>query len=174
MNAPIAISTTFRRARPPDAEKIITGINSICAEGGAFYTTRFVDTPQWNSVLYHPETVLDHMLMVADYQGQIVAAARLFPGGKYTLLNHVVELGIFVLQSFRNQGIGTHLFAALTNWALQEGFEKISLSVFATNQPAISFYRKHGFLEEGRLRSQVKVGESYTDLLLMGLFLCKD
>ncbi len=163
--------STIRRARPVDAQQIISGINAICVEGEAFYTTRFVVTPQWEAVLYRPETLSDYLLMVAEWKGQVVGAGRLFPGGKYTLLSHMAELGIFVLRPFRHQGIGTLLLACLMDWAVQQGIEKITLSVFATNQPAMRFFGRHGFIQEGCLRRQIKTGERYIDLLLMGLFL---
>ena len=172
MNTPSnVISPSIRRARRVDTRQIVSGINAICAEGGAFYTTRFVATPQWKGALYHPEKVPDHLLAVAECDGQIVGAGRLFPGGEYSLLNHVAELGLFVMKPFRNQGIGTQLFAQLRDWATQGNIEKITLTVFATNKPAIQFYRKHGFSQEGCLSRQIKTGEHYIDLFLMGLFL---
>ena len=162
---------TIRRAKRNDAQQIISGINAVCAEGGAFYTTHFVITPQWEAVLYHTEKVPDHLLAVAELNGQIVGAGRLFPGGEYTLLNHVVELGIFVLRPFRAQGVGTQLFAHLRSWAAKGNAEKIILTVFATNKPAIRFFGKQGFSQEGCLSRQIKTNENYIDLLLMGLFL---
>jgi RimJ/RimL family protein N-acetyltransferase len=161
----------IRRANRKDAQQIVAGINAICAEGGSFYTTQFILTPQWEAVLYHPEKVPDHLLAVAEWNGQIVGAGRLFPGGENTLMNHVTELGLFVLSPFRGRGVGTRLFTQLRDWATHGGVEKIALSVSATNKPAIRFYQKQGFSQEGRLSRHIKINESYVDLLLMGLFL---
>ena len=83
----------------------------------------------------------------------------------------MIKDSIFVLKPFRHQGIGTHLLAELMGWATQEGFEKITLVVFATNQPAIVFFEKHNFFLEGRMQRQIKLGGSYIDLLLMSKFL---
>lgn len=167
-------STDFsqiRRANPADSEQIISGINTICAEGGAFYTTRFVTTSRWDAVLHRPEMVSDHLLLVAEWSGQFVGAGRLFPGGEYTLFKHVAELGIFVLKPFRRQGFGTQLLTQLMLWAIQSGLEKITLVTFSTNHPAVQFFEKHGFVQEGQMRHQVKMEKQYVDLLLMGKFL---
>jgi RimJ/RimL family protein N-acetyltransferase len=161
----------IRRANPADAEQIVLGINAICSEGESFYTTRFVNTPQWDAVLYHPETVPDHFLLVAEWNGRIVGAGRLFPGGEYTLFNHVAELGIFVLKPFRRQKFGTQLLTQLMLWATQSGLEKITLATFSTNLPAILFFEKQGFLQEGQMRNQIKIENRFVDLLLMGKFL---
>ena len=165
------VHSLIRQAGPADAEQVISGINAICLEGRAFYTKHFVSTPQWDAVLYHPETSPDHLLLVVEWDGRIIGAGRLFPGGKYTLFRHVAELGIFILKPFRRQGFGTQLLTHLMLWATQRSLEKITLVTFSTNLPAIMFFEKHGFVREGRMRHQIKIEEQYVDLLLMGQFL---
>lgn len=130
-----------------------------------------MSTPQWESVLYRPETVPDHLLAVAELNGKIIGAGRIFPGGEHTLMNHVAELGLFVLKPFRNQGIGSQLLFWLMNWAAQENIKKITLTVFASNQPAIRLFKKYRFIQEGCLRHQIKIENRYVDLLLMERFL---
>lgn len=165
------LSFKIRRAMPKDAEQVISGINAVCAEGGSFYTRRFVSTSQWDAVLYYPDSLPDHMLAVADWNGQFLGAARLFPGGEHTLYRHVAELGMFVTKPFRRQGVGTQLLNFLKQWALQNKIEKITLSVFSTNVPAIHFFEKHGFEREGVLSRQIKTGDHYADFVLMRWFL---
>jgi L-amino acid N-acyltransferase YncA len=164
-------SFLIRRAVSEDAKQIIEGINDICSRGGAFYTTHYVPTSQWEAVLYHSETVPDHLLAVAEWNRRIIGAGRVFPGGNQTLMNHVAELGLFVLNPFRRQGIGSQLLNWLMNWARQGNIKKVTLTVFATNSPAIRLFEKHGFTQVGCLHNQVMVKDSYTDLLLMEQFL---
>jgi hypothetical protein len=161
----------IRRATPEDTEAIIDGINAICAEGGAYYITHFIPSPQWEAVLYRPETLPDHLLAVAEWEGRFAGAGQLFPGPENTLFRHVAELGMFVLKPYRRQGIGRQLLVWMLDWATEVGLEKINLAVFTTNQPAIQLYKQFGFLEEGCQRRQIKVGEEYVDLLLMARFL---
>lgn len=74
-------------------------------------------------------------------------------------------------QSARGKG---HAVEAMT-LLFRHGFEvlnlrKIGLEVLAFNQRAVDLYLRFGFVEEGRLGGQVYLGNSYHDLVLMGLF----
>lgn len=62
----------------------------------------------------------------------------------------------------------------LLRYAFHElNLHRLSLDVIASNQPAISLYRKLGFQEEGRLRERVLRDGQAVDLIYMGL-LCRD
>lgn len=148
----------------------MAGLNAICAEGGAFRATRFIPTPQWDAALYRPETAPDHLLVVAESEGCLVGVGRLFPEPKHTLCRHVAELGMFVLSPYRRRGVGRQLLAWLLEWAAEAGLEKITLSVFATNRPAVRLYQQFGFIAEGCQRRQIKLGDRYVDRLLMARF----
>lgn len=161
----------IRRAIPGDADTIIASIDAICAEGNAFYTTRFVVSQQWEAALYQPEQVPDHLLVVAMRDGSFAGAGHIFPGSKYTLYRHVGEAGLWVLEPYRRQGIGRQLMASMLSWAGQSDLEKVVLNVFATNYAALALYTKLGFVEEGRRARQFKVGDSYVDEILMAYFL---
>lgn len=54
---------------------------------------------------------------------------------------------------------------------LENGYEKISLSVFSTNKRAINLYKKFGFEIEGVKKKEIKIDEEYVDEILMALFL---
>lgn len=162
---------TIRRATPGDRNAIIAGINSICAEGGAFYVTHFMPDAQWDAVLTRPESVPDHLLAVAEVDGCFAGSARLFPGLPHTLFHHVGELGMFVLAPYRGRGLGSGLLRYLMTQAPTIGIEKITLVVFADNHRALHLYRKFGFVEEGCRRQQFKSGGVYVDEVLMAKFL---
>lgn len=164
-------SCHIRRARIEDAEAVVQGINTVCAEGGAFFTSHFIPSPSWEAVLYHPSSVPTHLLAVVECDGHFAGAGRLFPGPGHSFFTHVVELGMFVLKSYRHQGVGKQLLGWMLNWATVAGFEKVTLSVFATNKPAINLYTHFGFVEEGCLQRHLRVEGQYVDLLLMGVFL---
>lgn len=161
----------IRRATRTDVPRILAGIEAICDEGGAFYTTQFIPTPQWEAALSNPGISPNLVLAVAEVEGQFAGAGRLFPGGEHTLFQHTAELGMFVLPPFRRQGIGRLLVYWLLNWALEVGLAKINLCVFATNKPALNLYRSIGFFEEGRQLRQIRQAGKEIDLIWMGLFL---
>ncbi|MEM7537945.1 MAG: N-acetyltransferase [Chloroflexota bacterium] len=163
---------SIRRAQPTDATKIIDGIQLVCEEGGAFFTTQFVPTPQWEAVLYRPQTVPDHTLLVAEINGIFCGSVNILPGPKDTLFPHVANLGIFVLPSYRNRGIGHQLMKKAIACAKKTGkIEKISLEVFETNTIAIHLYKSFGFVHEGRKQRQIYWQNNYIDMLYMAYFL---
>jgi RimJ/RimL family protein N-acetyltransferase len=55
------------------------------------------------------------------------------------------------------------------DWARAVRLGKLTLGVFPENLRAVALYRSVGFVEEGRLRRHLRVGEEERDLLLMGL-----
>ncbi len=55
---------------------------------------------------------------------------------------------LYVMPSYRNQGIGTALANYAEEWAKEEGFEQITLRVYVNNTSAMKLYRKFGFEDE--------------------------
>jgi len=54
---------------------------------------------------------------------------------------------IYVLENNRRQRIGSTILSWIDDYAIEKNCVQIILSVFATNNPAISFYKQHGYLE---------------------------
>jgi len=70
----------------------------------------------------------------------------------------------------RRRGYGLEAVSMVLRYAFHElGLHRLSLDVIASNQPAISLYRKLGFREEGRLRERVLRDGQALDLIYMGL-----
>jgi RimJ/RimL family protein N-acetyltransferase len=171
MGEPVRDVCRIRPVQPGDAAALLASLNLICREGGAFYATEVQLAEPWETALYRPDSVPDHLVAVVEWDGQFAGAGNLFPGRTNTLCRHVADLGLFVLPPFRRQGVGKQLLGWMLAWAAQTGLEKITLGVFASNRPAIQLYSRFGFVEEGRQQRQVKVDGQYIDLLLMALFL---
>jgi RimJ/RimL family protein N-acetyltransferase len=161
----------IRRATQEDAEIIIAGIEAVCAENIFFVTERFLPDAQWEAVLYWPDTVPDHLLVVAEADGEFAGCGNLFPGPEGRKDRHVANLGMYILKPYREKGIGAQMMAWMLDWAEETGLEKITLAVLATNQRAIHLYQKFGFEVEGIRRRQYRIGHEYVDSILMAAFL---
>jgi GNAT superfamily N-acetyltransferase len=61
-------------------------------------------------------------------------------GGKR---GHVADLA--VAENARRLGVGTALMKAGEAWALERGFDLLSLDVWSTNASALAFYRRLGY-----------------------------
>jgi RimJ/RimL family protein N-acetyltransferase len=85
---------------------------------------------------------------------------------------HVGSLGISILPEYRGLGLGTAIIEHLIEWAQKDALlEKLTLSVYTDNLPAIKLYQKLDFQEEGRQKREMKNADgSYKDLILMSKF----
>ena len=82
------------------------------------------------------------------------------------------ELGMALVREWRGKGIGSALLSAAIEDARRRGLHKLSLSVFAHNEPAIALYRKFGFVQEGRrVKHYRRASGELWDTIDMGLLL---
>lgn len=80
---------------------------------------------------------------------------------------HVVTISIAVALEFQGKGIGTRLLQQAEVWAREHEKRKLILRVLTTNPRAIALYSRCGFIEEGRLRNQFFIEDTYVDDVLM-------
>jgi RimJ/RimL family protein N-acetyltransferase len=84
-------------------------------------------------------------------------------------LRHVGIVQISVQNNFRRLGIGTELMNVAVEWAKNNPvIDKLALSVFAENIPALNLYKKMQFIEEGRRVREIKSpdGRYFDDILM--------
>jgi len=91
-------------------------------------------------------------LVAEDEQGhiggfilaQVEPLTRRRPQGMPALrVGHIVTID--VLPEYRSRGIGTKLLGQAEEWLQQRKAEMVLLETATDNEPAISFYRKHGY-----------------------------
>lgn len=85
----------------------------------------------------------DALHVVAEIDGDgpdRVGHAFLVPAG-----DAAAELAVFVLEPYRDAGIGTALVRSLLGLGAREGVRRVWLVVERTNAPAVRLYRKVGF-----------------------------
>jgi len=82
---------------------------------------------------------------------------------------HAGRLGMGLLKPYRGQGIGSRLLKESLSVAKERGLERVSLDVFASNEPAVRLYEKFNFQVEGRKRKARKMGGTYDDIIGMAL-----
>jgi RimJ/RimL family protein N-acetyltransferase len=70
---------------------------------------------------------------------------------------------IGILQSYSGQGIGAKLFERLEQWAREEEFHRLELTVMTHNHRAIGLYNKMGFKVEGVKKHSLFVNGEYVD-----------
>lgn len=160
--------TEIRPIRESDAAAFHAAVDAVCRE------RRFLATlegpPLEKTTAFVTGNVKNGLpQFVADKGGKIVGWCDAIPGDGGRA--HIGGLGMGVLKEHRGKGIGQRLLEATIKGARAMGLEKIELSVYFSNFPAIALYRKAGFEEEGVKKRGRLVDGIYDDVVLMALHL---
>jgi putative acetyltransferase len=107
------------------------------------------------------------VLFVAELGGQLVGSAGLHPAGPLRR-RHAAHLGISVAPQAQRQGVGHALMQTLCHhadhWA---HLQRLELTVFVDNAPAIALYQRFDFRHEGTHRAYALRDGVYADVHAM-------
>ena len=157
-----------READESDGKAIKNLVNSVVSERRFIVPDR--SRSDWDVIIGEIKK-RNSLIIVAQINDRVVGMAHLAKG-KLPKNRHVGFLGISILKDFRGNGIGSAMMDYMMEWAsTQEGLEKISLTVFSTNNVAINLYKKFGFITEGRMKRHFKIEGKYIDDVAMAKFL---
>lgn len=159
---------TVREANEDDGEAIKSVVNGVASE--KYYVVPERSREDRDEAIREVKE-RKGLIIVTQLDGKTVGVAHLVRG-KFEKNKHVGFLGILILKEFRKIGIGTAMMKYIMEWARrQKGLEKVSLTVFSTNEAAINLYRTFGFLIEGVSKRQYRIEGKYIDETIMGKFL---
>jgi diamine N-acetyltransferase len=112
-----------------------------------------------------------------DFRHFIVEAGSGYPSAGFVILqgcrnpHRSIELKRIVLQAdLHGRGHGRAAIRLLAQMAFRDlGAHRFWLDVKARNLRAQALYRSEGFVEEGRLRESVRIGDGYDSLVVMSM-----
>lgn len=163
---------TIMRAVPEDAEEILEYLKVIGGESDnlTFGAEGFPMTAsQEYKYIASMEGSATKVMYVAKENGRIVGEASY---NSYTRprLRHRGELGMSVLRSHQNRGIGTALLSRILEFARDVSKNQmVSLEVRSDNAPAIHLYEKFGFVKIGRFEGYLMIDGKLVDCDIMQL-----
>ncbi|MBZ5752197.1 GNAT family N-acetyltransferase [Metabacillus sp. DBTR6] len=128
-------------------------------------------TIKWNSVNEFAIRNPEGSQVVALVDGEVVGYLGFQSPTPLGTNQHVKEIDIAVDPRFQARGIGKQLIEKGKTIAKEKGLRKLSLRVLATNKGAIEFYKKCGFIEQGKLINEFLIGGKYVDDYLMYMLL---
>ena len=164
-------AVTIRPVTPEDAGASVELVRAVAAEEiYLLVEPDQVRTPEEQRDFLkrlHPE---DDVFLVAEADGRVVGQVDAYRG-RWGKTRHTAEIGIAILDGYRNLGIGRRLMQAVETWARDSGLLKLSLGVFSNNERAIHLYRSCGFELEGTRSRHLYIGERFVDELVMAKFL---
>lgn len=114
----------------------------------------------------------DLMILALD-QGKIISIGSLH-GNKRIRTQHFATLGISVLKSHWNLGIGNEMMHRIMQFARSSEVLKIvRLDVRSDNLIAIKLYEKYGFEKYGQFKEEMMINGAYISIDLMRCILNK-
>lgn len=159
------MNITIRRAEPDDYEalyKIFTGPKVIWGTLQLPFPSREV----WRNRLAESEE--GKYSLVAVVGDEIVGHLGLRTEPSRPRRKHAGGLGMAVHDDFQGRGVGTALLQAAIdmadNWL---NLQRLELTVFVDNEPAVWLYKKCGFEIEGTLRNHSFRAGQYVDVYYM-------
>ncbi|MBR5102034.1 MAG: GNAT family N-acetyltransferase, partial [Muribaculaceae bacterium] len=88
-------------------------------------------------------------------------------------LNNRAEMGLYVASKFRGKGIAKATIALLQQYVTQHlGIKQIYVKIIADHTSTIMLHEECGFKQAGTLRSWVKRGKEYFDVVIMQWLSC--
>jgi GNAT superfamily N-acetyltransferase len=118
-------------------------------DGGVHDSSTVVDWPVTHGAAYFRDLAVGAhgTCWVAEHSGTIggYLVGRMRPASD-TRSVRVAELEeLYVVPDLRRRGAAGLLVDAFLKWAQSSGADRAGVTAFATNERALSFYRRHGF-----------------------------
>lgn len=160
----------IRKATVMDAEQLSQLRLVVDGETDNFDRERgedFLSKTDFEEMIRSESVEGNSLFLVAEVEGHLVGFLRA-KGGQLKRTSHRVEFGVAVKKQYWGQSIGKSLIQEMLQWADQKGIRKVTLQVLETNQKAIALYERLGFIVEGELKDDKKIGDIYYSTILMG------
>jgi carbamoyl-phosphate synthase large subunit len=92
------------------------------------------------------KVLLQGIVLIAEYEGQLIGALI---GYVNDLTSRTAYMSVFgVLESYRSHGVGNRILSAMKETCIENGMEYMCLYTHKTNESAIRFYKRNGFVEK--------------------------
>lgn len=99
-------------------------------------------------------------MLIAELDGQPVGVAHVVTATDFFTRRQHGHLSVLAVSAdAEGRGVGSALLDAATAWSREQGFDRLTLSVFAGNTRAQRVYERHGFAPE-MIRYVRRVGEA--------------
>ncbi len=159
---------TLRAPRWDDLDDFLLFINGLVDEGADILLdtkkTRDEEMEFVSRTLSNMEK--DKMAsVVAEVDGRLVGHVEV--NRRQGFAGHTGNLGISIINGFRDAGVGQELMLEAETQARKIGVELIKLEVYERNKRAVHVYEKTGYRVIGRVPGDIKRDGLYLDTLIM-------
>jgi ribosomal protein S18 acetylase RimI-like enzyme len=160
------VEFTIRQARESDLTGLVGAIRDTIGGGEYVAAETVADVVEHEGVLLRHNDLESRIFFVATVGDEVVGWVHL-KHPELGKLAHTVALTVGVLSTYRGHGIGSHLLERGHEWAADQGYEKVSQSVPASNEGAIEFLRGRGYETEAVREDHYRIDGEYVDEVML-------
>ncbi len=142
-----------RRARNDELDKVV-GFNAQLFKEDAGQRDPLVNQnwPQDEGKEYFLKRIEDdeRICLVAEMDGKLVGylAGSIKGTETWRPVKRTELENMFVMPEFRSKGVGRELVNKFKEWSKEKGVERVLVVAYASNERAIEFYKKSGFVPD--------------------------
>lgn len=156
---------TVRRARPEDADAIVSIYNQGITDRVATFETRLRTREEIRQQI---ETLAGNLAMVvAEERGAVVGWAGYGQYRPRECYCGVGDFSVYVDRAARGHGVGRTLMDALVEAARQAGCWKLVGRIFTFNQPSLTLALKSGFRRVGTYEKHAQLDGQWLDVAIV-------
>lgn len=163
------VEFTIRQAREDDLSGLVGAIRSALADQTYIVGETVADVVDHENVLLRHNEVESRMFFVASVGGDVVGWVNL-NHPEVAKLAHTAELTVGVIPEYRGHDIGSRLLHRASEWAIDNGYEKLYNSIPATNETALDWLADHGWETEAVRERHYKIDGEYVDEVMMAVW----
>ncbi|WP_070964111.1 GNAT family N-acetyltransferase [Vibrio sonorensis] len=123
---------------------------------------RTTSLEEQKAILKSFESSSSEVMLLAKSESEVVGFV-VGIGNQYQRNKHTLNCIIGVLKAASGNGLGKRLMTSLENWAEQNHFTRLELTVMCHNERAIGLYQSQGFVIEGTRKHSLVVDGDYID-----------
>ena len=153
-------TVTIRRIRGADVDAMIKFLDEFSRDPGAIWTAQYAGQPK-----------KDKEGAIKFYDNPNNLSIGVWDGNKVVGMSNVVKklvahpyyngvtagVGMFLMQKYTHNGLGTKLFQIMENWARKNGVRTLTGEIRHLNIPSIANSIKAGFLITGIHHNAAKI-----------------
>ncbi len=158
----------IRHARPSDIERVVAIYNQTIPQRMATADLEPVTVAHRRGWFHERDPQRRPLYVVPGADGAVVAWLSVNDFYGRAAYAATAEIGVYVDEAARGQGIGSQLLEHVIGCAPQLGLSTLLAFIFAHNTPSVTLFQRHGFIPWGHLPAVACLDENLVDLDILG------
>jgi phosphinothricin acetyltransferase len=158
----------IRHARPSDIERVVAIYNQTIPQRMATADLEPVTVAHRRAWFHERDPKRRPLYVVQGDDGRVLGWLSVNDFYGRAAYAATAEVGVYVDEAARGQGVGRALVEHVIGCAPQLGLSTLLAFVFAHNAPSVKLFERHGFTPWGHLPRVARLDDTLVDLDILG------